>query len=633
MFDLRELRLNRWAAWLAGLIGLLWFALHLRAQYWMIDSARIPLAGDIAYYAQVLENLGRMRGLGGSILEAPNFFQIRFSPSFFLVAPFYRALRAFLQPPWAAFVWGDLWLLGFYSITALLAWRVYQLRGMALLSLAILTVQCSPLNYLFRFGFRDTTMSLVPIGLMIYAYEKDRPRLFTVSSLFLLGVREDVALALAGFALLGLFRRSWYWRLFPLLGVAVFLFTTMIFAPKIMGVALTGFERYAHLGGSIGEVLLSPLLKPQLFWATLFQKANFDYLQQVLGGFLFLPLLRPRLLLPALPYLFVLMLNRPLAESANFIWLPYSFAILPFFVAATIDALRMIQSRIAPWISLQMLLPLPALASIVYGTAFFAIGLPPASVHSLADSLRQARTFIPAEAPLSLNLAFAPFFSDHRDLRSIQTYRSLPEDHYLLLAKSAASPDFWFQLGTLQDYRQRLLQISEQNRPLLYEDAQLALWGPKQSAPPVSSALIHLAPPIVEAEWTPSENLNHRIDFVDGRRAVRSIGGHSLITLRPRRRGFHLISGEFSSDGQNRVQFLARSIGLQVCGPGSLPIVSAISLQSGAAAGQPWPQTPDSPSYELRSFNLPLPQGERYLLGIQWRGCGELRIDSLTLAQ
>ncbi len=119
-------------------------------------------------------------------------------------------------------------------------------------------------------------------------------------------VQETVMIFWMGYALYWLIKRRW------LAGVALFIFgvvgflvLTMLIMPSLLGDG-DGYSQmfhFAHLGNSPLEVLGSPILRPAVFWRTVFQWQNFAFALSLLLPLAFSVLIDPRLAVATLPLL------------------------------------------------------------------------------------------------------------------------------------------------------------------------------------------------------------------------------------------------------------------------------------------------------------------------------------------
>ena len=93
-------------------------------------------------------------------------------------------------------------------------------------------------------------------------------------------VQETVTVLWFGYALLLIAQKRWKSGLILAAGMVLLflLFSKFVIPAAAETTAYTQMFHYHQLGDSIGEVLLSPFLRPRVFWSTLFALNNFDFL-------------------------------------------------------------------------------------------------------------------------------------------------------------------------------------------------------------------------------------------------------------------------------------------------------------------------------------------------------------------
>lgn len=169
-----------------------------------------------------------------------------------------------------------------------------------------------------------------------YFFEKQRFWLFMLFAVLMLSVKTEVALTLPMFGVYAwLEKKSARWIVTPLvLGIGYFVFVfgfiMPIFAPRDL---IAGAYGYGWLGNNFGEMFVTLVTKPLEVAQFALAPEKLLYLVQSLLLLLFLPLLKPRLLLFALPTLVLnLLATRAVQYSVLFFYQP--FVIGAFFLAA-----------------------------------------------------------------------------------------------------------------------------------------------------------------------------------------------------------------------------------------------------------------------------------------------------------
>jgi uncharacterized membrane protein len=143
---------------------------------------------------------------------------------------------------------------------------------------------------------------------------------------------------------MALARRRWA------LGAAVALAALLLLAadlrwvmPGFRGEPYPHLHRFAHLGGSLGEILTTLALRPWRWLPVVLSAEKLLYLGALLAPLAFLPLLAPRALAGALPALAVNLLSH---DPVLFHYRSqYQSFVLPFLVLAAVDG----WARLAAW--------------------------------------------------------------------------------------------------------------------------------------------------------------------------------------------------------------------------------------------------------------------------------------------
>jgi uncharacterized membrane protein len=229
-----------------------------------------------------------------------------------------------------------------------------------------------------------------------------------------LACREDAAVAVVGFAVwLALARGRW------LAGALLALAATLLLGadiawvmPYFRGAPYNHLNRYAHLGGSLPEILFSIVFRPGRWLGIAFAPPKLVYLAALLGPLAFLPLLGPRALAAAVPGLAMNLLSldpklfNPRAQ--------YQAFILPFLFLAAVDGWDRLRALAAAagdrrWRRPAVVLTAAFLASIVL-TSRTANDLGARSVR-LQPWQRTARALmaaLPPDAAVSANERLVP---------------------------------------------------------------------------------------------------------------------------------------------------------------------------------------------------------------------------------
>jgi len=237
------------------------------------------------------------------------------------------------------------------------------------------------------------------------------------------GCREDAAIALVGFGLwAALARRRWAVGAgVALAAVALLVFDTRVLMPYFRGEPYPHLvKRYAHLGSSVTDVLVTLVARPWRWMPVLLHPIKLVYLAALLAPLAFLPLLAPLALAGALPALVVNLLtfDRVLFHHRT----QYQSFVLPFLMLAAVDGCVVLRAwaarRERPWLSPRGVL----IAAFLVSVALTSRTLNDLMVTRwrLGPEQRAARALaarIPPAVPVSVNERLQPHLA-----RRVESY-------------------------------------------------------------------------------------------------------------------------------------------------------------------------------------------------------------------
>ncbi|WP_419643716.1 DUF2079 domain-containing protein, partial [Victivallis vadensis] len=187
-----------------------------------------------------------------------------------------------------------------YSLVPLIYWFARTLKlPVATALFFALAVLLNPVvsNQSLSLFYGYHPINALPSLLTLFFISKKRGNRAGMLLFFLLTllVQETVTVLWFGYALLLIAQKRWKSGLILAAGmVLLFLLLSKFVIPAAAETtAYTQMFHYHQLGDSIGEVLLSPFLRPRVFWSTLFALNNFDFLLCLTLPFFFLLLTRP----------------------------------------------------------------------------------------------------------------------------------------------------------------------------------------------------------------------------------------------------------------------------------------------------------------------------------------------------
>ena len=296
---------------------------------------------DLGYYVQVVWSMSQ--GLGPYVsLPEMHAWGDHFSPTLYLLVPLFVL---FPGPVVLLVAQSVAFSLGALPVFALARRRLGADAPAAAFALLYLL---SPT--LHGINIRDFHIAAFAIPLLlaaVYCFESGRMGWFAAAVILTLGCREDAALAVMGLGLwIALARRRWLWGLGLAAGsLALLFFDIRVLMPYFRGEPYPHLHRYAHLGGSLGEILLNMILHPWRTLGFMVSVQKLRYLLALLAPLGFLPLLAPWDLIPALP---TLAHNLVSADPVLFSHrTQYNSFILPFLILAAVSGYERLQLHLA----------------------------------------------------------------------------------------------------------------------------------------------------------------------------------------------------------------------------------------------------------------------------------------------
>lgn len=369
---------------------------------------------DLAFFAQAMHNLAH--GSTRSSIFGINYF-----------ANHANFVSLLLLPVWFAAP-HPLTLVGLKILSVCGAgWIVYvvardMLGGLAAYLVLLLFLAYPPnlFGVLYEFDMESVAPAL--LAGMFYCFLKDRWRVFAALAVVTILVKENLPLVVAGFGVLGLWKKHdrVRWGLAPIVaGLASFWLLAAVVVPWFANGEMSGNHQYiAHyghwgnaLGGALGAILSDP-------WGAIrwiFLPADYPWFIDTAGVFLFAPFLAAPEMIPACP----LILQHLLSSVGNEhkIFFAYLLPIAPFIFFGLVHALAFVRRR-APRLVLPALLVATALVGIRVGHHWDGLRtryLPEyASQWSSARSELMAR--VPAGAPVIAAKPFLARMWDRSDL-------------------------------------------------------------------------------------------------------------------------------------------------------------------------------------------------------------------------
>lgn len=298
---------------------------------------------DLGQYVQIVWSL--TQDLRGPYMSLPEMhaWGDHFSPTLYLLAPLFAL---FPGPVFLLVAQSVLFGLGALPVYALARRRLQS--DVAAAGFALLYLVNPTLHGVNIRDFHPAALAIPLLLVAVYFFETNRIGWFLVAVLLTLGSREDAALGVIGLGLwIAVARRRWIFGLgLAAASLALLFFDIRVLMPYFRGAPYPHLWRYAHLGGSLGEIMLNMVLHP---FRTLGFMVSIDkllYLLALLAPLGFFPLLAPLDLLPALPTLAhnLVSLDHVLFHHRS----QYNAFVLPFLILAAVSGYGRL-SALAQW--------------------------------------------------------------------------------------------------------------------------------------------------------------------------------------------------------------------------------------------------------------------------------------------
>ena len=310
---------------------------------------------DLGQYVQTVWSIGH--GYGATFTLIPEYVTTirmhawgdHFSPILYTLVPFVRLVPdaiVTLLFQTVVLALGGAALFLYAAKQASVAGESAARRSLAVLAIVYL------LNpSLHGINLRDIHPAAFAIPLVIAAAAAHDARRYVWCALAVVATamcREDAAVPVVGFGIwLALARRRWAVGAgVAVAAVVLLLLDLQVIMPYFReGAGYHHLYRYTHLGGSLGEILVSIAVRPWRWLGALLTVPKLIYLLAMLAPLGFLPLLAPRALAAALPGLAMNLLSLdPILINHRS---QYQSFVLPFLILAMADGYFVLRRRTA----------------------------------------------------------------------------------------------------------------------------------------------------------------------------------------------------------------------------------------------------------------------------------------------
>ena len=388
------------------------------------------LAQDTAVFDQLVWNTSQGRWFQSTLIgHADISLGDHFSPILLALVPLY----------WA---WPETNLLLVVQAVALAVgvvpvywWARERVKNPWLVAGVVLAYFLYPATaYISLFEFHEVALVTPLLGLCLLFLFRRRYGWFLLFTFLALSVKEEIAFIVIGFGLYILVgQRRWRW------GMGI-ISLGLVWGYLTMGVILPHFNttgggfyymrRYAYLGNSLGEILLTMVAKPQVVAQYLWTPDRRTFLWELLWPVGFLPLFGPRSLALALPILGYLLLG----ESVHMHSIRYQYAapLIPFIFFALVEGVSWLERRLRPALVMAYLSAFGLAAYFLLYPGPLARGFNPEDYQASAFSQQAHRLLkqIPPQASVSASRNLASHLSQRQQ---IYFFPKLLEAEYVLV--------------------------------------------------------------------------------------------------------------------------------------------------------------------------------------------------------
>ena len=290
------------------------------------------------------------------------------------------------------------------------------------------------LGFIARFDFHIEFFAIPAFIAAFYALERDQLKWVSFWLLIPLLCKESMGLTVAAFGLyILIFRRKYTFGMaWVLIGLLTFVATVFWMIPTIRGESSDTLERYAWMGDSLQQMLMTITKDSPLIWHQITGSTRLLYLLQLLLPVGFLALIGLPELLLAIPGLALNLLAQHHCQST--IYCQYTVPVIPFIFIATIYGLSRIQSiipiRVQSGIGLSLVLL--SLIALKIDNPFLEDQALPSALAEIgnAEIVEMALQTVPIEGSLVTTNDYAPHLAQREGLfiLGLPSQREAPSD-------------------------------------------------------------------------------------------------------------------------------------------------------------------------------------------------------------
>jgi uncharacterized membrane protein len=375
---------------------------------------------DLGLFGQGFWTTYRYGAIFHNTFESGTHFRVHFSPNFFLILPFYAIYPSIVT----------LLILGTIALASG-AWPVYLLARERLsentaLCFSFLYLLYHPLHGMNYDPWSELCFAVAPLLWAVYFFQKRRWGWFWICILLVLSAKEEMGFLVTFWGLYGLGiaimnrRKKDYASdrhlifnssMLIVLGIVFEFALLYYFFPWVRkGVKFMFFaDRYAYMGESLGQVLLTMITRPWIPIASILNWEKIGYLLELFFPLAFLSLPGISLIFPALPTLMANLLST--FGAMHNTGMRYVAPLIPFIFASAITGLARILEKAPPekrleqeraWISAAFICTL--LLSLTVDMSPFSLLRPVECITSHQVLIHEAAKQIPDDVPVSTQI-------------------------------------------------------------------------------------------------------------------------------------------------------------------------------------------------------------------------------------
>jgi len=235
---------------------------------------------------------------------------------------------------------------------------------------------------------------------------------------------------------------------------------------------------YEHLGDTVWEKVMSPIMNPRVFWGEIFNYKTLNYLFMTLAPLLFLPIFEPLTLIP----LAIIYAQLILPEGSGTINYKkhYAAEFLPFLfygyilVLAKIEKARGLGEKRVKAMAMCLLV----LAALFYEKPDIQYLLKFAKpVSSDVKTIKEAiRLYVPPDASVAANACIAAHMLNRRHIYPVERHRDFPVD-YVVVHESLCPP------YPLKNDEVFLKELESMKYELVFRSGSLSIYRNPESTP------------------------------------------------------------------------------------------------------------------------------------------------------